>query len=145
MHSYFQELTQSIEMSGSPEAHNNQRMLFACKGFLLKQVNVAIKSCTTEKQVNRVSFVEDQVFPTNSESPQGLQGLQKFILVNTDTVRKLCDDKIWRENMISICKCVREFLAPSCYWNKHWKLNREDLVSFMEFAFVALKVCNLLP
>eukprot|EP00795_Rhopilema_esculentum_P012136 gene12136-2740_t len=144
---YLEELTQSMEVSSSPEVQSSQKLLSACKTYLLAEVTKVVKECVKQKEINRVSFIEDHVkdspLDTMAEAQSNL-GAQKFIVIAANAIEKFSGDKTWLKNLIVICKCVREFLAPSCYWNKHWILNREDLVSLFEFAFVALRVCAVL-
>ena len=139
-------MTQSVEVSSSPEMKHNQQLLQVCKKFLLHQISRVSTSCLTFKEPNRVSFVEDQAQTVplgNFEAAQANLGVQKFILIKPGSVEKMGSDIKWKNNLVTLCKCVREFLAPSCYWNKHWKLSRDDLTVLFEFAFVALRVSIL--
>ena len=134
-----------MEVSSSPEVQSSQKLLSACKTYLLAEISKVVKECVKQKEINRVSFIEDQVKDTPLDTVAEVQsnlGAQKFIVIAANAIEKFSGDKTWLKNLIVICKCVREFLAPSCYWNKHWILNREDLASLFEFAFVALRVSH---
>ena len=85
---------------------------------------------------------DDSVLPSEEcENPQATLDVQKFILIKPEAVEGLSNDNGWRNSIVTLCKCVRDFLAPSCYWNKHWKLSKDDLVLLFEFSFIALRVC----
>lgn len=85
---------------------------------------------------------ENPVPPSEKcENSQATLDIQKFISIKPGSVEGLSNDIGSRTNIVTLCKCVRDFLAPSCYWNKHWKLTKEDLVLLFEFSFIALRVC----
>ena len=139
-----QEISQSVDVSNSPELKLNQRLLQACKKYLMQQILKVNSPCITCKEPNRVSFVEDAPVQTfkQQENSQSTLGVQKFTLIKQGSVEECSSDVVWRSNIVTLSRCVRDFLAPSCYWNKHWKLTRDDLITLFEFSFVALRVCR---
>ncbi len=129
-----------MRSSENPKTQQNQVLLSTCKRHLLESLASSVKPFTSDKQVNRVSFAEADNEQSNSITDEKIADAQSFTVLNVDKVRSMCKDKEWRTSVVVLCRCTCDFLSPACYWNKHWKLNRDDLVSLMEFAFLMLKV-----
>lgn len=138
-----------MDVSSNPDRKKMQRLLLSCKTYLLKRITKVTQACITFKEPSRVSFLEEDGAELSSEksedASQAHLNVQKFTLIKPGSVESLSSDFGWKKNLVTLCKCVREFLAPSCYWNKHWKLSREDSATLFEFSFVALRVRIFTP
>eukprot|EP00794_Sanderia_malayensis_P005415 gene5415-6091_t len=148
--SYIEELTQSLTLLDSPKTQQNQMLLTTCKRFLLESVSSFTKDLLINKQINRVSFVEkdeasESYGMATEQHDSTTLGPQSFAVLCRNKVQRFSKDRKWRARSMLICRCIRDFLSPACYCNKHWKLSKEELSLLMEFAFLVLKICILSP
>ena len=110
--------------------------------MLLNEVTLIVKpNVITRKIEPRIkrSPENEQTQGRNEISVEDERAIE-FTLIDQSTVELKCSDTNWRVKCLKLARCVIEFLSPSCYQNRRWKLSRDDCATLMEYAFMSIKV-----